>query len=483
VAGGAGLRRWATATVATALVLFACLALVFVSSLEALRPSCGGRRATIVSNDRMIHGTRGPDVILAGRGANVIHGARGNDTICGGAGRDRIDGGRGKDTIDGKSGNDLIAGGRGSDDLRGGPGRDRVHGDSGNDSVRGGDGARDDIEGDMGDDTVNGGRGNSDALAGGIGRDRIDGGPGAHDTASYRSAGGPVEVEFGHGRVSGAENEQLRGIENVLGGPGNDGCFESFLAVRWCGSTGVAISGSDGNDSLAIGLQGQQLVVSAGSGPSLQIGGDRRVESLLVSLGAGDDQVAISSSLPPEVEVTIEGGAGSDWLRGGSGADTIYAGDDDVPDRLEGRGGGDALFGVNIFHPRRQSGAAALIGGGGDDLLIGGQPCEGDLFVGGPGANDSVSFARVRNAGVSVAARIGGAVSDPDLPECAAGWIARGSEKIEGSPGPDLLLGNGAANTLLGRGGADQVDGRGGPDRCIGGRGGDRSRHCEYVRN
>jgi Ca2+-binding RTX toxin-like protein len=288
---------------------------------------------------------------------------------------------------------------------------------------------------------------------------------------------------MGRGRVSGAENEQLRGIENVLGGPGNDGCFEPFLAVGWCGTTGVAISGSAGDDSLAVGLQGQQLVISAGSGPSLQIGGDRRLESLLVSLGAGDDQVAIAPSLPPEVEVTIEGGAGSDWLRGGPGGDTIYAGDDDVPDRLEGRGGGDALFGVNIFHPRRESGAAALIGGGGDDLLIGGQPCEGDLFVGGPGPNDSVSFARVRNSGVAVAAKIGGAVSDPDVPGCAAGWIARGSEKIEGSPGPDVLLGNAAANTLLGRGGDDRVDGRGGPDRCIGGRGGDSSRRCEYVRN
>jgi len=478
VVAGAGFRR-----LASAFAVLAGLGLVFSASLAAKGPSCGGRRATIVSNDRVIHGTRGPDVIVAGRGPNVIHGARGNDTICGGGGRDRIDGARGKDAIDGKRGNDFVSGGRGSDDLRGGPGRDRVRGDSGNDVVRGGPGARDDIDGDMGDDTVRGGRGSFDALAGGIGRDRIDGGPGAHDTASYRSAGGPIEVELGHGRVSGAENEQLRGIENVLGGPGNDGCFESFLAVSWCGSTGVAISGGAESDSLAIGLQGQQLLITPESGPSLQIGGNRRIESLLVSLGAGDDQVTVASSLPPEVEVTIEGGAGSDWLRGGSGGDTIYAGDDDVPDRLEGRGGGDALFGVNIFHPRRESGAATLIGGGGDDLLIGGQPCGGDLFVGGPGANDSVSFARVRNPGIAVAAKIGGAVTDPDVAGCSAGRIARGSEKIEGSPGPDVLVGNAAANTLLGRGGADRLDGRGGQDRCIGGRGGDGARHCEYLRN
>jgi Ca2+-binding RTX toxin-like protein len=478
VAGSQGLCR-----LALAFGILAGCGLIFSASLEAKRPSCGGRRATIVSNERSIHGTRGPDVIIAGRGGNAVSGGRGNDTICGGAGRDRIDGGRGKDTIDGRSGADLISGGRGSDDLRGAAGRDRIRGDSGNDVVRGGPGARDDVDGGMGDDTVTGGSGSFDALAGGIGRDRIDGGPGAHDTASYRSAGGPVEVELGHGRVRGAESEQLRGIENVLGGPGNARCFGPLLALRWCGQTSVAISGSTGDDSLTIGLQQQQLVISAGSGPTLQISDPSRVGSLLVSLGDGNDQVKVGPTVQPGVAVTIEGGAGSDWLRGGSGADTIYAGDDDVPDRLEGGPGGDALFGVNIFHPRHGSGAATMIGGSGDDLLIGGQPCDGDLFVGGPGANDSASFARVRNAGVNVVAKISGAVRDPDVPECTAGRIARGTEKIEGSPGPDVLIGGASDNTLLGRGGPDQLDGRGGSDRCIGGRGGDRSRRCEYVRN
>jgi Ca2+-binding RTX toxin-like protein len=430
-----------------AFVALGALGVIFAASLEAQRPMCGGRRATIVSNDRLIHGTRGPDVIIAGRAANVIDGGRGNDTICGGAGRDR------------------------------------VRGDSGNDMVRGGPGARDDVDGGMGDDTVTGGKGSFDALAGGIGRDRIDGGPGRHDTASYRSAGGPIEVDLDRGRVSGAEDERLRGIENVLGGPGNDGCFEPSLALRRCGSTSLAISGSAGDDSLEIAIRHRSFVVSGGSGSPLQITTPRRVGSLLVSLGAGNDRVVVSRSMRPGVAVTIEGGAGSDWLRGGSGRDTIYAGDDDDLDRLEGGGGDDALFGVNIFHPRRESGAATMIGGGGNDLLIGGQPCGGDLFAGGPGENDSASFARVRNAGVFVTARIGGTVTDPDVADCAAGRIVRGTEKIEGSPGPDVLIGNAAANILLGRGGSDRLDGRGGQDRCIGGRGGDRSRRCEYVRN
>jgi Ca2+-binding RTX toxin-like protein len=531
---------------------FVLLGMVFATSLEALRPLCGGQRATIASDDRRIHGTRGPDVILGGRGPNAILGGRGNDTICGGRGRDRIYGGRGKDTIDGKKDADLVHGGRGSDEVDGGAGRDRVHGDSGNDTVRGGPGRRDQVDGGLGDDRAMGGRGGFDMVLGGIGRDRVDGGPGGHDVASYRSAGGPIAVDLESGVVTGAEQERLVRIEDVVGGsgddllttsqrrpnrleggpgddrllgsmegdqafggPGSDECFGPFAVVDSCGSAGggggtqvelyrsltgsssITIAGDDGVDNLRVSLRGGRYLVVAGSGNPVGLGDSRHagcrpagaavscagpVGSILVSLGAGSDAIAIGRSVPRGVAVTIDGGAGSDRLRGGRGGDTLYAGDDGDPDRLAGGGGDDALFGVNILHPRRGSGAATLLGGGGDDLMIGGQPCGGDLFRGGPGDTDSASFARVRNAGTFVAARIGGPVSDPDLAACAAGRIAGSTEKIEGSPGPDLLAGSAGDDTLLGRGGNDRLDGRGGPDRCIGGRGGDRARRCDYVR-
>ncbi|HKF83473.1 MAG TPA: calcium-binding protein [Solirubrobacterales bacterium] len=539
---------------ALVLVALLVLGLVLATSLEAQRPLCGGRRATISSNDRLIHGTRGPDVIVAGRGPNVIFGGRGNDVICGGYGRDRIDGGRGNDTIDGKKDADLVHGGRGSDEVDGGAGRDRVRGDSGNDTARGGPGGRDDVEGGLGDDTVDGGRGAFDLLSGGIGRDRIDGGPGSHDIASYRSAGGPVAVDLASGSVTGAEQERLVGVEDVMGGsgddllatseltanrleggpgddrllgslqrdqafggPGSDECFGSFSVAESCGSTSagagtrvelyeslsgppsIAIAGDEEVDQVTVGFSRGRYLVRAGSANPVLLGDPRyagncnllagavacrgQVRSILVSLGAGNDTISFERSLPPAISVTIDGGPGSDWLRGSPGGDTLYAGDDADPDRLQGGGGDDALFGVNILHPRRESGAATMLGGGGDDLMVGGQPCGGDLYAGGPGGNDSASFARVRNEGVHVVAKIGGAVSDPDVAACAAGRIARGTEKIEGSPGPDVLIGNSVANTLLGRGGSDRLDGRGGPDRCIGGRGGDRASHCEYLRN
>jgi Ca2+-binding RTX toxin-like protein len=475
--GGAGKRL---VVVALAVGFFG---LVFAAGLEAKQRLCGGRRLTIVSNDRSIHGTRGPDVIAAGRGPNTIHGRGGNDVICGGGGRDRIYGGRGKDTIDGRGDADLVHGGRGSDAIDGGSGRDRVFGDSGNDTVQGGPGSRDYVDGGLGDDRIHGGRGNFDVLIGGVGRDRVDGGPGVRDIASYMSAGGPVTVDLETGTVSGAEQERLVRVEDVLTAPATDpsGLGVQVQLGRGAPGSSIAITGGEGADAATVGYRRSRYLVSTGTGSPVRVEGGR-VSSISVSLGAGNDQASFERSLPPGVSVVVDGGPGSDWLRGGPGNDTLYGGDDGEPDVLVGGGGNDALFGVNVLHPQHPSGPALLIGGAGNDLMVGGQPCDGDFFDGGPGANDSASFARVRNEGTVVAATIGGPVLDPEAPACTAGRISRSTEKIEGSTGPDVLVGSRRDDTLLGRGGADVLDGRGGSDRCIGGNGEDASRHCEYVR-
>ena len=530
----------------------ALLGLLLPSSPEALSALCEGREATIASNERSVRGTRGPDVIVGGRGPNKIVGGRGNDLICGGVGRDEIFGGRGKDAIDGRRDRDLVRGGRGSDELDGGTGRDRVLGDSGNDVVRGGPGDRDLVDGGPGDDDVAGGRGGFDAILGGIGRDRVDGGPGGHDVASYRTAGGPIEVNLVRGTVAGAEAERLSGIEDVVGsladdvltgsrsspnrleggagddrllagspgdeafgGPGSDLCAGSFAVSSSCGvspvdmgtqvelhgglgrAPGLAIVGDDEPSSVFVGLRGRRLVVRTVGDPvrlgAFPLGAGCRqrgpfvsclgpVDSIVASLGAGDDRLVVRGGVPRGTLVTVDGGPGADRVWGGSGADTLYGGDDQERDRLSGGAGNDALFGINILHPRKGSGGATLLGGAGSDLLVGGQPCDGDRFRGGGDANDSASFARVRNEGIVVEAAVGGAVRDPDAAPCATGWIAADVEKIEGSTGPDVLAGSAGEETLLGRGGLDSLDGRGGGDRCIGGRARDRASHCEYVR-
>jgi Ca2+-binding RTX toxin-like protein len=536
------------------LLAAACLVwLSYGSAAEAAKRTCGGKRATIVSNAVKIVGTKAHDVIVGGPGANTILGAGGNDTICGGPGEDSINGERGNDAILGEDGDDTIYGERGSDELDGGDGTDYLLGETGNDALEGGPGNGDDVDAGPGDDTTAGGPGHFDTVFGGVGNDSIDGGPGAHDIASFRGVGGPIAVDLGAGTVNGAEQEDLNEIEDAVGGsgndrltgadassnrldggpgndrlnaaggddaafggPGSDACDGAFAQETSCGpaargkgaavelyrsitgSSSLIVTGSRAADAVAVSFTGAGYLVQ-GAGADVQVrlaevesescvrdAGANSVScrgnasSIMAALGAGDDSFSVADDVPAEVPATIDGGLGSDTLRGGPGPDILYGGDDQDADTLEGASGDDALFGVNIFHPRHDSGGARMIGGAGDDLLVGGQPCDGDLFDGGSGDNDSASFARIRNDGTNVMATIGGPVTDPDLGECNAGSIDVSVEKIEGSPGPDVLIGSEGPNTLLGRGGNDELDGRGGLDRCIEGGGSDSLSNCEF---
>ena len=527
----------------TAFIVAALLALIAVPAAMAA-PTCDGKQATIVSNAAKIVGTKAPDVIVAGPGDNTIYGEGGSDTICGGEGNDTIYGGRGSDDLLGEGGEDTIHGERGSDTIDGGEGSDRLFGDSGNDHVDGGAGDKDLVEGDQGDDTLSGGAGDEDVIVGGPGNDHIDGGPGEHDVADYSNAAGAVTINLATQTVSGAENEHLSGIEDAIGGsgddtligdpntpnrldggggddklvaagpgdeafggPGQNDCEGSFGSETGCGPEGggsgsgggggsgggptaeisssitgggtLNIAGTSGNDNMTVGYaHGAYIVTGTGKG-TVELSG--QVSSITAMMGAGNDSIAIEPSVPASVHSILEGGPGEDTLKGGEGNDVLYAGEDHVPDTLEGGGGDDVIYGVNISHPRKESGAATMIGGAGNDLMIGGQPCDGDTFDGGPGGNDSASFARVHNSGIFVEATIGGAVLDPDVGNCDAGHITSSTEKIEGSPGPDILGGDGAANVLLGRGGNDKLDGKGGSDTCIGGGGSDQATACENV--
>lgn len=77
------------------------------------------------SDQRMIFGTRGTDLILGG-GSNVILGRAGDDCIIAGAGNNYVFGHEGNDTIYGGPGNDIIDGGLGNDWCFGGGGNDKA---------------------------------------------------------------------------------------------------------------------------------------------------------------------------------------------------------------------------------------------------------------------------------------------------------------------------------------------------------------------
>lgn len=488
------------------------------------------------AGDNTIYGEGGNDLICAGAGDDTIHGGRGNDTIFGEGGDDAIYGERGSDHLDGGDGEDALFGESGNDTLDGGPGDgDRVNGGPGDDSLFGGPGDYDVLTGGPGNDSIDGGPGAHDVASyagtggavtinlqtqtvngaeaehlsgiedavGGSGGDTLIG-----DTATpNRLDGGPGEdhlVPAGPG-------------DEAFGGPGSDECSAGFAAEASCGAsqgmngtavelyesidgtTSLIVTGSEGTDAASVGYAAGTYTVHGDPGGSEVLLGDPfspvcsrdaatnsvscqgHVSSILASLGGGNDSFSVDGSVPDAVSSIIDGGKGEDTLRGGKGDDVLYAGDEHVGDTLEGGGGDDVLYGVNTFHPRKDSGPATMIGGPGNDLLIGGQPCDGDLFDGGPGSNDSASFARVRNSGIFVKATIGGAVLDPDVPDCQAGHIDPSIEKIEGSPGPDIQVGDGGPSVLLGRGGNDKLDGMGGNDTCIGGGGDDQASNCEQT--
>jgi Ca2+-binding RTX toxin-like protein len=483
---------------------------------------CGGG-----GNDT-IYGERGVDKIYGEGGDDVIYGERGSDTLDGGEGNDKVYGGRGSDKIEGGGGTDLVEGEQGNDEVNGGEGDgDTVEGNQGDDSLNGGGGNEDVIIGSTGNDKINGGPGEHDiadyqGTGGGVtinlqaqtvsgaenehleGIEDAIGGSGA-DTL-IGSSSSPSRLDGGPGddhlEAGGSGDE-------AFGGPGSDQCTGGFAQETSCGpaagADGLAVeiyesidgqstlilTGTSGPDQGAVNYSGGKFVISGtdvtngdptnpdctGSGTITCTG---KVSAIEATLEGGNDELTIGQGVPHSIPSMLEGGTGSDKLVGGPANDVLYAGEDSDPDTLEGGGGNDVLYGVNIFHPKKDSGAATMNGGPGSDLMIGGQPCDGDTFNGGPGANDSASFARVHNSGsAAVDATIGGTVTTPGVGNCTPGHITSSTEKIEGSPGNDILTGDNGPNTLLGRGGNDKLDGKGGFDDCVGGGGNNTAVNCE----
>lgn len=77
-------------------------------------------------------------------------------------------------------------------------------------------------------------------------------------------------------------------------------------------------------------------------------------------------------------------------------------------------------------------------------------------------------------------ATIGGSVLDPAIAGCNFGHIEQSFEKIEGSPGPDVLAGDSGPNVLLGRGGMTPSTGAAAPIAASAA-GANRATSCEST--
>ena len=167
-------------------------------------------------------------------------------------------------------------------------------------------------------------------------------------------------------------------------------------------------------------------------------------------------QIDVDGSVPGGVKVRANGNAGSDSLSGGPGDDVLEAGEnyngpDDGNDSLTGNAGSDVLY--------ADPGGDQLSGGPGNDLLVSSVAvCQGHSYNGGSG-DDTVSYGR-SDADLQVELGGTGAPSGCGNPD----RVGADNESLEGSDGPDVLIGDNGENSFLGHLGADIFLGKGGND-------------------
>ncbi|TFZ07414.1 heme peroxidase, partial [Ramlibacter henchirensis] len=309
----------------------------------------GGNTETVVSVPSIVTG----DFIAADTAAQTLTGNEGQDLIFGGAG---------DDTINGAGQNDTLAGGTGDDTINAGSGNDTVNyaiGD-GADAVDGGDGTdRLNVTGTAGNNTltvtISGGAltivaGSSVTSVESVVADML----GGNDTLSYAANTEAVSVDLEAGTASGFTS--IAGIENVIGGAGND-----TLGSGLDGQVN-RLTGGTGNDTYIV--QESQDVVSEGAG-----GGIDEVQSMALTYALSDF----------DVENLTFTGWGDFTGIGNNQANVITGGR--AADLLSGLGGNDTLNGG--------FGADSLDGGTGNDTLNGG--AGNDTLLGGSG-NDTVNY-------------------------------------------------------------------------------------------
>jgi Ca2+-binding RTX toxin-like protein len=423
----------------------------------------------------ILRGGSGNDMLVGGTGVDELHGGAGNDTVyadaedlffvngvakvTGGAGYDRlilsantiftnvdidalgfeaVDLSNGANTItgakndvnyylDGKGGNDVLTTAGGDDVLIGGAGRDILTGNAGKDRLFGEDGS-DQLYGGDGDDVLVGGKG-TDALRGGQGDDtyfyaRGDGTDSIYDYAfgTYEERYNYTEsIKHGSGKKAKYVNEMRTGYRSVTGEM--DGGIDTL-------QFGVGIALED----LLLQRSGKNMVINLrdDADASLIESGDQitildwadqknRIETFGFEDGNKlDFSQILNAQYGMNANDTLTGTANGDFLNGGNGDDVLFG-----------------LAGKDI-----------ITGGAGADTIEGG---EGKDFLFGNTGND------ILRGGEAKDYLIGGA----------------GIDLLQGDNGDDVLSGEDGNDTLEGGAGNDMLLGGAGVDQLRGGAGDD----------
>jgi Ca2+-binding RTX toxin-like protein len=468
---------------------------------------------------------------------DYLSGSADTNVIVGGAGNDQLDGGDGNDTLDGGADNDTLYGGAGADTLIGGDGIDTVSYESASAGVIGnlngfntdgpaaGDGAGDNIVGVenligssygdtlygnsganiiygrdgsdyiialAGDDTIYG-EGDNDSIVGGLGADTIYGGDGIDSVSFRQSYGVNVDLLTGVGLGGDAQGDTYNGIENIFASD-----FDDVLK----GDAGSNfVFGYSGNDIIEGGIGADYMYGDAGidtasySGSSAGVTVDMSVVNSAQTSGgdaSGDYLTGFENLLGSAYNDTltgdnnantIEGGAGSDNLSGGSGDGDDF---DTVSYKNSGQGvtvdlnlttaqvstgdaSGDILFGFenitgstfnDVLTGYRYSLNGVIDGGFGDDTLFGSD--NADIFIGGSGF-DTVNYSNA-TTGIMLTFLAGQNSSG-----AATGDSFSGIEKIIGTNFNDTFIGGTADQIIDGGAGGDTFYGNTATNIFIGG--------------
>jgi Ca2+-binding RTX toxin-like protein len=346
--------------------------------------------------------------------------------------------------------------------------------------------------------------GGTDIVRGEGGADTIYGGP----NQDYLDGGGAEEIEKDEDELKGGKED------TCINGKASEECSTNpeaaFAAVNEekvligvlnahspQGESSVYVRGSIENDHIvATSTSKGEVDLTLGDGAEFESdsceidpGGTEakctgtEISSFSAYGGAGEDTIE-ANDFPRTKTVTLMGGDGTDHLIGAKVSEDVLAGGaDKAGDHLNGRSGDDTLFST--------LGKDTLLGGVGDDLFVDSSICDGDQIRGGPG-NDNANWAQLAGEeiekegypaqptdppfadlanGVRVrlakkSASVSRQASGCDQPEETTGEIT-GVENLEGSNGPDVLIGDGRNNVLLGRGGSDVLSGHGGNDSIL----------------
>jgi Ca2+-binding RTX toxin-like protein len=298
----------------------------------------------------LIWGQGGNDQITAGGGNDFVQGGSNGDTFFAtlNDGDDIYDGGTGNDTyvmtatsaaanvdlaagtassaqtgsdqlisienVTGSAGDNVIIGSAGSNELNGNGGNDFITGLAGGDRIDGG----------TGNDTFffTIGDGNNDDYIGGTGSDTID----------LSGITGSTTLNLNTGNTSGAQigNDTLSGIENIIGGAGNDTITGSTQANVFRGGAGTdSISAGNGNDTfVAVAGDGNDTYNGQGGTDTLDMTAITTATTVRLDTGSASG-VSIGTDTISNIERII----------GGSGIDTITAGN--APETFTGNGGAD----------------------------------------------------------------------------------------------------------------------------------------------